>query len=93
VTDSQPEFLTVAQAAALFQVSHATVRRWLEEGTLPGLKISRHWRIHRPRLLAALDRRSTPGEPAIDATEPAAEARFVSTETRRTSVAAPRGRH
>ena len=55
MTDAQPEFLTVAQAAALLQVSKATVRRWLEDGTLPGLKLRREWRIHRPRLIATLD--------------------------------------
>ena len=54
MTDAQHEFLTVAQTAALLQVSRATVRRWLEEGTITGLRISREWRVHRPRLLAAL---------------------------------------
>ena len=58
MTDAQPEFLTVAQAAALLQVSKATVRRWLEDGTLPGLKLRREWRIHRPRLIATLDTRT-----------------------------------
>ena len=60
MTDAQPEFLTVAQAAALLQVSKATVRRWLEDGTLPGLKLRREWRIHRPRLIATLDTKSVP---------------------------------
>ena len=59
MTDAQPEFLTVAQAAALLQVSKATVRRWLEDGTLPGLKLRREWRIHRPRLIATLDTETT----------------------------------
>ena len=59
MTDAQPEFLTVAQAAALLQVSKAMVRRWLEDGTLPGLKLRREWRIHRPRLIATLDTKTT----------------------------------
>jgi excisionase family DNA binding protein len=61
MSDPQPEFLTVAQTATLLQVSHATVRRWLDEGTLPGLKISRQWRIHWPRLIATLDRAGVSG--------------------------------
>ncbi len=52
--DAQNEFLTVPQAAALLQVSNATIRKWLEDGTLPGRRLNRRWRIHRPTLIDAL---------------------------------------
>ena len=77
MTDAQPEFLTVAQAAALLQVSKATVRRWLEDGTLPGLKLRREWRIHRPRLIATLDTKTMP--PGCDGADVGAGAASVPT--------------
>lgn len=37
--------LTVAEAAALLKVSRSTIRRWCNEGKLPGVRIGRGWRI------------------------------------------------
>ncbi len=39
------EALTVEEAAARLKVLPKTVRIWLREGRLPGVKLGRHWRI------------------------------------------------
>lgn len=40
-----PEYLTVEETARRLKVDEETVRRWLREGTLRGLKFGRVWRI------------------------------------------------
>jgi excisionase family DNA binding protein len=38
--------LTVSQVADIFQVTKATVRLWLNDGSkLKGIKVNTHWRI------------------------------------------------
>lgn len=48
------DLLTVEEAARLLKISSYTVRRWLNEGNLPGTKIGRgrQWRIRKVDLLA-----------------------------------------
>jgi excisionase family DNA binding protein len=47
--------LTVEEVAALLRVDEATVRRWLRDGELAGLKVGRAWRIHESALQAFLE--------------------------------------
>lgn len=41
------EYLTLSQFCDYFTLNEQTVRRWLREGQLPGLRIGRAWRIHK----------------------------------------------
>jgi excisionase family DNA binding protein len=59
-TGPEPEFLTVAEAAALLRVADQTVRNELAARRLPGKKIGKEWRLSRTALIAYL---STPGTP------------------------------
>ncbi len=57
---TEPEFLTVPEAAALLRVAEQTVRNELAARRLPGKKIGKEWRLSRTALIAYL---STPGTP------------------------------
>lgn len=37
--------LTVTQVAEIFQVTKGTVRSWLNDDKLKGVKVNTHWRI------------------------------------------------
>jgi len=43
--DMEREYLTAAQAAKKLQLDPRTVRRWLNEGKLPGRRLGDTWRI------------------------------------------------
>lgn len=43
-------FLTVQEVADLFRVTTKTVRRWINQGSLPATQIGRGWRIARSDL-------------------------------------------
>lgn len=43
--DPRPELCTVAQVAEILQVHEKTVRRWINEGRLPVVRIGRLVRI------------------------------------------------
>jgi excisionase family DNA binding protein len=45
VIDPKTECLTANDAAQIFDVHTATMRRWLNKGILPGIKIGGLWRI------------------------------------------------
>lgn len=38
--------LTVEQVADVFQVKPPTIRKWIKDGTIVGVKIGRHWRVY-----------------------------------------------
>lgn len=49
-TNQQPDvgmYLKVSEVAAMFNVTSGTVREWLNDGTLDGIKIGKghYWRI------------------------------------------------
>jgi len=55
LTASRPQLLTVAEAAALLNVSDRTIRRWIEAEQVPYLKLpSGGYRIPQAQLLASL---------------------------------------
>jgi excisionase family DNA binding protein len=55
----QPEFLTVSQIAKRISMSPQTVRTWIEEGLLRGIRVRKVWRVPRAdfeQLLASVER-------------------------------------
>ena len=54
-TASKPQLLKVGEAAALLKVSEKTIRRWIEAGSIPYVKLpSGSYRIPQGALLASL---------------------------------------
>src|SRR6201997_1506252 len=54
--DFGEEFLTVAEVAELLKLNQQTVRNWIDQGSLPALRVGRRVRIRRSdleRVLAA----------------------------------------
>jgi len=47
---SDKKYLTVKQAADILQVDPRTLRRYLKEGEIPGIKLGNRWRIDRDDL-------------------------------------------
>ncbi len=43
--DRWPELMTPAQVAQLLNITHGTVSRWCDEGTIDATKIGRVWRV------------------------------------------------
>ena len=79
---SEPEesFLTVAEVAEMLKLNQQTVRNWIDQGSLPALRVGRRVRIKRSdfeRVLARATRAATP-------------ARATRGRARRTSGAASR---
>jgi excisionase family DNA binding protein len=54
--DEYPEIMTVSQVADYFQISEMTTYKLVQEGTIPGFKIGRHWRVQRDDLDQYIDR-------------------------------------
>ena len=57
---TQKELLSAEDVAELLEVKESTVWRWCREGTLPGLKVGRHWRVRREALDDFLRRSERP---------------------------------
>jgi excisionase family DNA binding protein len=45
--DLDDEFLTVAEVAAMLKLNQQTVRNWIDQGSLPALRVGRRVRIKR----------------------------------------------
>lgn len=56
------ELLTVAQVAELLQVNPLTVRRYIERGTLPAVRVGRRVRVHREAIEGLLQPVSAKGD-------------------------------
>lgn len=52
----KPRFVSAHAIASELNVSPMSVYRWLNEGTLPGYKFGRSWRIEVDDYLAFVDR-------------------------------------
>jgi excisionase family DNA binding protein len=59
---SEQEFLTIEEVAARLRVKPDTVRAWLRQGRLQGVKAGRLWRI-RPQAVEAFIRTTQPPSP------------------------------
>jgi excisionase family DNA binding protein len=54
-------FLTVAEVAAMLKLNQQTVRNWIDQGSLPALRLGRRVRIRRSDLERVLEEGSTAG--------------------------------
>lgn len=64
------EFLTVAEVAEILKLNQQTVRNWIDQGSMPALRVGRRVRIRREDFLAFVDNGYTghqPRRPAFDA--------------------------
>jgi excisionase family DNA binding protein len=50
-TNNLPEFLTTEEAAELLRVSTRTLRRWMERGKVPYIRLGRKFLFRRVQLL------------------------------------------
>lgn len=77
-TPDEPEFVTVSQIANRLSMSPQTVRTWIEEGMLRGIRVRKVWRVRREdfeQLLASLE--GGPSAPAGGWEERTPRRRFV----------------
>jgi excisionase family DNA binding protein len=56
-------FLTVAEVAAMLKLNQQTVRNWIDQGSLPALRVGRRVRIRRSDLDRVLEQSYTAGSP------------------------------
>ena len=68
--NSEPEdsFLTVAEVAGMLKLNQQTVRNWIDQGSLPALRVGRRVRIKRSDFERVLAQAYTggPGSPSHD---------------------------
>ena len=70
----EESFLTVAEVAAMLKLNQQTVRNWIDQGSLPALRVGRRVRIRRSDLERVLEQGSTVGGVSSDQSqEPSAE--------------------
>ena len=48
--DTVPVMLSLSEASVLLRMPEDTVRKHLESGALPGIKIGRQWRLEKTKL-------------------------------------------
>jgi excisionase family DNA binding protein len=65
--DTTDEFLTVAEIAAILKLNQQTIRNWIDNGSLPALRIGRRVRVIRRDLDELIDRGRTAAEPQVEA--------------------------
>lgn len=67
-------FLTVAEVAEMLKLNQQTVRNWIDQGSLPALRVGRRVRIRRSDLERVLEEGSTaPAPRAAPADGPSGE--------------------
>jgi excisionase family DNA binding protein len=77
MNSAEPEdsFLTVAEVAEMLKLNQQTVRNWIDQGSLPALRVGRRVRIKRSDFERVLARSYTAGAAGADSREagPSAE--------------------
>jgi excisionase family DNA binding protein len=58
-TKLEDTFLTVAEVAEMLKLNQQTVRNWIDQGSLPALRVGRRVRIRRSDLERVLEEGST----------------------------------
>jgi excisionase family DNA binding protein len=59
--DPEESYLTVAEVAELLKLNQQTVRNWIDQGSLPALRVGRRVRIKRSDFESLLDEGYTAG--------------------------------
>ena len=59
----EDEFLTVAQVAEILQLNQQTVRNWIDQGSLPAVRVGRRVRIRRSELEGIIEQSRTTARP------------------------------
>jgi excisionase family DNA binding protein len=59
--NAEESFLTVAEVAELLKLNQQTVRNWIDQGSLPALRVGRRVRIRRSDFDHLLEERYTGG--------------------------------
>jgi excisionase family DNA binding protein len=54
-SDLEDSFLTVAEVAEILKLNQQTVRNWIDQGSLPAVRVGRRVRIKRSDLERVLD--------------------------------------
>ncbi len=57
--DPEESYLTVAEVAETLKLNQQTVRNWIDQGSLPALRVGRRVRIKRSDFQRILDERYT----------------------------------
>ncbi len=70
---SVDEFLTVAEVAEMLKLNQQTVRNWIEQGSLPALRVGRRVRIRRSDFDRVLERGYTSGPHSAAGDVPSAQ--------------------
>jgi excisionase family DNA binding protein len=66
-------FLTVAEVADMLKLNQQTVRNWIDQGSLPALRVGRRVRIKRSDFERILTESYSAGSPAAADTGPSAD--------------------
>ena len=70
----EDSFLTVAEVAEMLKLNQQTVRNWIDQGSLPALRVGRRVRIRRSDLERLLEEgRTGPPTSPVPQTGPSAE--------------------
>jgi excisionase family DNA binding protein len=62
---SMENLLTIEETAAKLKMHPETVRQWLRDGKLAGVKLSRDWRVRESDLAAFINARLVPAKAGI----------------------------
>ncbi len=65
--EPEESFLTVAEVAGMLKLNQQTVRNWIDQGSLPALRVGRRVRIKRSDFERVLAQSYTAGAGAPDA--------------------------
>jgi excisionase family DNA binding protein len=65
-TNPEEEYLTVAEVAETLKLNQQTVRNWIDQGSLPALRVGRRVRIKRSDFERILDESYSPAKPPPD---------------------------
>jgi len=60
--DLEDTFLTVAEVAAMLKLNQQTIRNWIDQGSLPALRVGRRVRIRRSDFERVLEEAATTGQ-------------------------------
>jgi len=72
-SEAQESFLTVAEVAEMLKLNQQTVRNWIDQGSLPALRVGRRVRIKRSDFDRVLERAYSAGSAQGGPDGPSAE--------------------